>query len=65
MKELDRVVDKKFLRSDGPFVKCLDNVLSSFHVERQAYYSGTFVGNHVHNCLKVFNLCTIILCVSH
>ena len=46
MKELD----KKFSRSDGPFVK---NQALSFHVERQAYYGGTFVGNHVHSCLKV------------
>ena len=53
MQELDRVVKKKFSRSDGPFVKSLDRVLSSFHVERQAYYGGTFVGNHVHSCLKV------------
>ena len=42
-----------FKRSDGPFVKALDTALSSFNVERQAYYSGTFVGNHVHRCLKV------------
>ena len=53
MKELDKVVTKKFSRSDGPFVKNLDKALSSFHVERQAYYGGTFVGNHVHSCLKV------------
>ena len=51
MKELDKVVNKKFNRSDGPFVKNLDSVLSSFHVERQAYYGGTFVGTHVHSCL--------------
>ena len=53
MKELDKVVTKKFSRSDGPLVKNLDQVLSSFHVQRQAYYGGTFVGNHVHSCLKV------------
>ena len=41
MKELDKAVTKKFSRSDGPFVKNLDQVLSSFHVERQAYYGGT------------------------
>ena len=50
MKNLDKVVSKKFPRGDGP---CLDNMLSSFHVQRQAYYSGTFVGNHVHSCLRV------------
>ena len=53
MKELDKVVVKKFPRGDGPFVKSLDSVLSSIHVQRQAYYSGTFIGNHVHSCLKL------------
>ena len=38
------MVTKKFSRSDGPFVKNLDKLLSSFHVERQAYYGGIFVG---------------------
>ena len=42
-----------FKKEDGPFVKALDNALASFHVKRQAYYSGTFVGNHVHRALKV------------
>ena len=32
---------------------CLDEALASFNVERQAYYSGTFVGNHVHRALKI------------
>lgn len=32
-------------RKDGAFVKNLDTVLASFNVHRQAYYSGTFVGN--------------------
>ncbi len=26
---------------------------AGFNVQRQAYYGGTFVGNHVHRCLKV------------
>lgn len=53
---MDKVVKKSFSRSDGPFVSGLDKALASFHVERQAYYSGTFVGNHVHRCLKVWDL---------
>lgn len=40
-------------KEDGPFVRCLDKALADFNVERQAYYSGTFVGNHVHRALKV------------
>ena len=51
--ELDKVVAKSFSRSDGPFVKNLDQGLKSFHVEKEAYFGGTFVGNHVHSCLKV------------
>ena len=38
---------------DGPFVKALDKALKSFHVDRQPYFGGTFIGNHVHLCLKV------------
>ena len=45
-----------FHKEEGPFVKALDNALSAFHVQRQAYYSGTFVGNHVHRSLKVVNI---------
>ena len=37
----------------GPFVKALDKALATFHVQRQAYYSGIFIGNHVHRTLKV------------
>ena len=55
MKELDKVVKKSFSRNDEPFVSGLDKALSTFYVERQAYYSGTFVGNHVHRCLKVYH----------
>ena len=34
-------------------MRCLDKALASFHVERQAYHGGSFIGNHVHSCLKV------------
>ena len=34
-------------------MKSLDTALQSFNVHRQAYYGGTFVGNHVHRALKV------------
>ena len=53
MTSLEKVVEKGFDKSEGPFVKALDAALASFNVERQAYYSGTFVGNHVHRCLQV------------
>ena len=39
---------------EGPFNKGLDGALKSFHVQREAYYGGTFVGNHVHRYLKVY-----------
>ena len=42
-----------FSTSDGVFVKALDTALRSFNVERQAYYGGTFIGNHVHSALEV------------
>ena len=46
-------VGKGFTKGDGPFVRGLEAALKSFNVQRQAYYSGTFVGNHVHRTLKV------------
>ncbi len=39
---------KGLQRKDGPFVRSVESALASFQVHRQAYYSGTFVGNHVH-----------------
>ena len=50
---MEASVAKGFKVQDGPFVKTLDTALASFNVHRQAYYSGTFVGNDVHRTLKV------------
>ena len=36
----------------GPCSTSLEKVLQKHTVERQAYHSGSFVGNHVHKCLK-------------
>ncbi|KAL5496199.1 hypothetical protein EMCRGX_G012437 [Ephydatia muelleri] len=63
--KLEVTLKVDFKKEDGPFVKALDNALASFHVKKQAYYSGTFVGNHVHRALKVNNvaiLCNSIKC---
>lgn len=51
--KLEDVLRKGFKKEDGPFVRGLDTALHSFNVERQTYYGGTFVGNHVHRSLKV------------
>ena len=48
-----RQAGKTFETQEGPFVQSLDMALSSFNVERQAYHGGSFIGNHVHQCLKV------------
>ena len=53
---------KKEPRNEGPFVKSLDRILASFHVCRQAYYSGTFVGKHIHTALKVKYYLILLLC---
>ena len=59
-------MQKEFVKSQGPFVKGLDKALDSFNVHRQAYYSGTFVGNHVHADKNLFaqqgKLC---ICMDH
>ena len=53
MKEMEAKISKGFKLQDGPFSKALDSALQEFKVARQAYYGGTFVGNHVHKCLQV------------
>ena len=57
MKQIDTLTEQLgsgFTGTDGVFVKALDTALSSFNVQRQAYYGGTFVGNHVHSALEVY-----------
>ena len=49
----EAIVKKGFPVEEGPFVHALDDALQSFNVQWQAYYGGTFVGNHVHRTLKV------------
>ncbi len=53
MQELEVRVNKRFSLKDVPFIKGVDAALQEFKVARQAYYGGTFVGNHVHRCLHV------------
>ena len=52
-KKHEAVSRKGFPQEEGPFVRSLDTALKTFAVEQQAYYGGTFVGNHVHRTLKV------------
>ena len=47
--------NKRFEMSEGHFVHSLDKALGGMNVHRQAYYGGTFIGNHVRKCLKVSN----------
>ena len=54
VKEEREKVRKGFTPEEGPFVRALDEALSSFNVQRQAYYGGMFVGNHVHRTLQVY-----------
>ena len=42
-----------FPMDEGPCVKAVDKALCECGVERQAYYGGTLIGNHVHKCCKV------------
>ncbi len=52
--KVNAIICKGFKREDGPFVKAADAALEGFNVRRQAYHSGSFVGNHVHLTLKVW-----------
>lgn len=51
--QIQSLTPAKFAVKDGPFVRALDASLNSCGVEQQAYHGGSFVGNHVHECLKV------------
>ena len=53
MLDLNKIIKKPVSKSDGPFVQAINKALSSFNVQRQVYYSGIFVGNHVYPCLMV------------
>ena len=55
----ERKAKLTFAKQDGPFVHGLEEALSSCNVHRQAYHGGAFVGNHVHTCLQVIQMCTI------
>ena len=48
-----KVTSKEFALHDDPFVKGLDEVLQSFKVQRQQYFGGVFVGNHIHKTLII------------
>lgn len=50
---LEAGVNKGVSVESGVFVRALEKALKKFYVERQAYWSGAFVGNHVHKTLKV------------
>lgn len=45
--------NKTFNKQEGPCNQAIEKALKAIGVQRQAYYAGTFVGNHVHTCLKV------------
>ena len=63
MEQLELTKKTGFDKGDGVFAKALDDALASFNVERQAYYSGSFIGNHVHRCLQVHTC--ICICTSN
>ena len=56
IKALEEIISKGVSTEAGVFVRALEKALKEFHVQRQAYWSGAFVGNHVHKTLKVNNI---------
>ena len=51
--ESQQLTSSEFNAEDGPCAQALHQALEDIGVQRQPYYSGTFVGNHVHKCLQV------------
>lgn len=57
-RRIQSLMPAKFAVKDGLFVQALDASLRGCGVDKQAYHGGSFVGNHVHECLKVgLNIC--------
>ena len=54
-----------YSEKEEPFVKTLDNALQSFGVQRQQYFGGAFIGNHVHKALKVKCTCAMHVYVNN
>eukprot|EP00057_Strongylocentrotus_purpuratus_P005186 XP_003730386.1 PREDICTED: uncharacterized protein LOC100891379 isoform X1 [Strongylocentrotus purpuratus] len=52
--EVKKLPDLKV--GEGPIAQSLDEVLKSISVQRQAFHGKSFVGNHVHKCLKEENI---------
>eukprot|EP00731_Ephydatia_muelleri_P036352 Em0240g5a len=55
---------RSFPEKEGPFVKQLDSALQLIGVQRQQYFGGAFVGNHVHKALKLPNVKTLCTAIS-
>uniref|UniRef100_A0A1X7TXJ9 Uncharacterized protein n=1 Tax=Amphimedon queenslandica TaxID=400682 RepID=A0A1X7TXJ9_AMPQE len=55
----EKIVSKGFELDEGVLVKGLDQALSTFNVEHQAYHGGSFIGNHIHKALKPDNIHTL------
>ena len=53
--DVEKILDAKFKKRDGPFFRSLEESMAKLHVERQAFRGATFVGNHVHKLLKVYS----------
>ena len=45
--------DLNLVENDGACIQALKETLKSLNVERQAYHSLSFVGNHCHKLLQV------------
>ena len=50
---------QQFEKQDAPFLSSLEEALAKCNVQRQAYHSGSFVGNHVQRCLQVSYACVM------
>jgi hypothetical protein len=59
--DLKRASSEEFDIDEGPFCRALDTALGTFKVYREAYFGGTFTGNHAHKCLQVRNRCSNML----
>ena len=52
IKMLEVGMNKRVSVESGMFISTLEKALKKLYVERQAYLSGAFAGNHIHKCSR-------------
>ena len=58
---IEKIIKEGFKLHDDLFMKGPEVALQNIGVERQQYFGGTFVGNHIHKTLKGQTITTVLI----